>query len=126
VTIVLDAGAFVAIERGERDTIALLKQELLSERVPRTHGGVVGQVWRGGTGRQARLAHFLPALDVVPLDEQLGRRAGALLARAKTADVIDAAVVLIASDGDWVLTSDPGDLRVLANAAELHVDLILV
>ncbi len=125
-TLVLDAGALVAIERGDRATTALLKVELRAERVPRTHAGVLGQVWRGGSGMQARLARLLPALDVAPLDEPLARRAGALLGRARTSDVVDAAVVLLASDGDWILTSDPGDLRVLADAAEIHVDLVSV
>ena len=78
-SLVLDAGALVAVERARRDTVALIKQELLSGRVPLTHGGVVGQVWRGGAGRQANLARLLPALDIVPIDAALGRRAGVLL-----------------------------------------------
>ena len=40
-SVVLDAGALVAVERGDRDTIALLKQELTQGRVPITHGGVI-------------------------------------------------------------------------------------
>lgn len=123
---VLDAGALVAIERADRETVALLKQELLAGRVPRTHGGVVGQVWRGGSGRQAHLARLLPALDIRALDASLGRDAGVLLGRARASDVIDAAVVLIATDGDSILTSDPHDLRKLAAAAAVHVDLVSV
>jgi hypothetical protein len=124
VSLVLDAGALVAVERGERDVLALIKQELRAGRAPRTHGGVVGQVWRGGTGRQAVLARLLPGLDVVPIDVELGRRAGVLLGQAKRADVIDAAVVLLAADGDIILTSDPEDLRALAVAARADVDLV--
>ncbi len=125
-SLVLDAGALLAVERSDRETIALLKQELLAHRVPRTHGGVVGQVWRGGTGRQANLARLLPSLAVDALDEAMGRRAGELLGRARRSDVIDAAVVLLAADGDLILTSDAGDLRPLAAAAGLHVDLVSV
>ena len=125
-TLVLDAGALVAIARGERDVMALLKQELVARRVPLTHGGVVGQVWRGGSGRQARLAHALPALRVAALDDELGRRAGILLGRAGRADVIDAALVLLASDGDSILTSDAGDVVPLAERAGLHVDVVPV
>jgi hypothetical protein len=124
--LVLDAGALVAVERGDRDTLALLKAELVAGRAPLTHGGVVGQVWRGGAGRQANLARLLPALEIVPVDDVLGRRAGVLLGRAHTADVVDAAVVLLAVDGDLILTSDPRDLRALAHAAEVHVDLVPV
>lgn len=125
-SVVLDAGALVAVERGDRDTIALLKQELTQGRVPITHGGVIGQVWRGGTGRQVMLARLLPGIATVPLDDELGRRAGVLLGRTRTSDVIDAAVVLLATDGDLVLTSDPDDLRTLADAAEIDIDLVSV
>jgi hypothetical protein len=124
--LVLDAGAFVAVERGDRDVVALVKRERLAGRVPVTNGGVVAQVWRGGSGRQAPVARLLAGAEVVPVDDSLGRRAGMLLARAGQADAIDAAVVCLAADGDDILTSDPGDLRVLAETAGVHVELIPV
>jgi hypothetical protein len=124
--LVLDAGAFVAVERGDRDVVALVKRERLSGRVPVTNGGVVAQVWRGGRGRQATVAKLLAGVEVVSIDDGLGRRAGMLLARTGRADAIDAAVVCLAADGDDILTSDPGDLRVLAEAADIHVELIPV
>jgi hypothetical protein len=123
-SLVLDAGALVAVERNDRQTIALIKQELLSGRAPHTHGGVIGQVWRGGTGRQANLSRLLPALQIAALDEALGRRAGILLGRTRMADVIDAAVVLLATDGDFILTSDPDHLSPLAESAGLDVDIV--
>ena len=125
-SLVLDAGAFIALERADRDIVALIKQELVQGRTPLTHGGVIGQVWRGGTGRQVVLARVLPALDVSSLDETLGRSAGILLGRSRRKDVIDAALVLLAEDGDLLLTSDPLDLEPLASAAGLHVDIIPV
>ncbi len=125
-TIVLDAGALIALERGDREVASLLKRELLAGRLPRTHGGVVGQVWRGGTGRQANLARALAGIDAVALDDTLGRRAGILLGRTGQRDVIDAAVVLLADDGDWILSSDPDDLLPLAAAAGTHLELIPV
>ncbi len=124
--LVLDAGAFVAVERGDRDVVALVKRERLSGRAPVTNGGVVGQVWRSGSGRQVPVARLLAGLDVVPLDDLLGRRAGMLLARSGGSDAIDAAVVCVAGDGDDILTSDLEDLRVLAQAAGIHVELIPV
>ncbi len=123
-TVVLDAGALLAVERGDRDMLNVLKRERSADRVTVTHGGVVGQVWRGGSGRQGRLAAHLPSFDIRPLDEELGRRAGLLLGRARQSDVIDAALILLAHDGDEVFTSDPGDLRALARTAGIHVDLI--
>lgn len=124
-TIVLDAGAFLAVERGDREVAALLTHERRAGRVPVTHGGVVGQVWRGGA-RQVQLSRLLPGVEVVALDDALGRRAGELLARAARSDVIDAAVVLLARDGDEILTSDPGDLAVLAAAGGADVELVAV
>lgn len=123
-TLVLDAGAFLAVERGDREAVALLKRERLRGRVPLTHGGVVGQVWRGGTGRQVSIARLLDGVEVAALDGALGRRAGALLARTGTSDVIDAAIVLLAGDDDEILTSDPDDLATLAAASGTHVELI--
>lgn len=124
--LVLDAGAFVAVERGSRDVVALVKRERLAGRPPITSGGVVAQVWRGGSGRQAPLARLLAGTDVAPVDDKLGRRAGMLLARSSHSDAIDATVVCLAADGDDILTSDPDDLRALAEAAEIHVELVPV
>jgi len=121
---VLDAGAFVAVERGDREMVALIKRERQHDRVPLTHGGVIGQVWRGGHGRQVNLARLLPGVDVRGVDETMGRHAGVLLGAAGRADVIDAAVVLLGCDGDEIFTSDPTDLQHLAEVAGVHVDLV--
>jgi hypothetical protein len=125
-SLILDAGALLAIERADREVVALLKRELEQGRVPLTHGAIIGQVWRGGSGRQARLARLLPGLEIVPLDAALGRRAGVLLREAGTADVVDAALVLLARDADSVLTSDAGDIALLAAAAGVDVDVVAV
>jgi hypothetical protein len=124
-TLILDAGALIAVDRGDRTVAALLKRERLAGGVPVTHGGVVGQVWRG-SARQAQLARLLNATEIVSIDEDLGRRVGALLSQSRTSDVIDAAVCLLARDGDEILTSDAGDLGALCSAAYLSVDLIAV
>jgi hypothetical protein len=123
VTLVLDSGALIALERNERSMWARLKAAELAREVPLTHGGVVGQVWRGGP-RQARLACALQGVEVRPLDRALGRAAGELLARASSSDVIDAAVVLLAIDGDDVVTLDRSDFEALVRAAGRHVELI--
>lgn len=72
------------------------------------------------------LAKLLDGVVVVPLDDGLGRRAGVLLARAGSHDVVDAALVLLADDGDEVLTSDVDDLTSLAVAAGADLELIAV
>jgi hypothetical protein len=68
----------------------------------------------------------LESIEVQPLDEFLGRRAGELRAHSGTSDVIDAALVLLCEDGDEILTSDAADLQSLAELADRHVDLIPV
>ncbi|MEO5679294.1 MAG: twitching motility protein PilT [Acidimicrobiales bacterium] len=122
-TLVLDSGALIALARGGRPMWTRMKAAQLTGDVPLTHAGVLGQVWRS-VPRQARLAQALQGIDVRPIDERLGRAAGALLGEAGLADVIDAALVLLATDGDDIVTSDPGDLSRLAAASGLHVELI--
>jgi hypothetical protein len=89
-----------------------------------THGGVVAQVWTGGSGRQALLAKALQSVDVAALDDGLGRRAGVLLALAGLTDAIDAAVAALARHDDQIVTSDPYDLAVLVAASGHRVDVI--
>jgi predicted nucleic acid-binding protein len=122
--LVLDSGALIALERGDRAMWRRLKAAHATGDIPVTHGGVVGQAWRGQGARAALLARALAGMEVRPVDDALGRRAGALLARARQRDVIDAALVLLASDGDVVVTSDPGDLERLARTAGLAVDIV--
>ena len=110
--LILDAGAFVAIERGDRDLLARLMREQLAGQGPVTQPGIIGQVWRGGRGRQVLLARALSLVRVVPLDSVLGRRAGELLA--------------LSGDGDRVLTSDPDDLRHLAAAARRRIQVVTI
>ena len=103
-----------------------LKSALLLNEIPITHGGVVGQAWRGRGPRSALLAVALASVDVRAVDESLGKRSGELLGRAKKSDVIDAALVLLSADGDVIATSDPNDLKLLARAAGRLVDLLQV
>lgn len=124
--LVLDAGAFIAIERDDPAMWRRLTRALRADERLVTHGGVVGQVWRGRGGRQAQLARALEFVEVRPLDEALGRASGSLLAAARRRDVVDAALVLLANDGDQIVTSDPLDIEPLAAAAGRHVELIVV
>ena len=125
-TEILDAEALIALEGGDRRMWRRLKGALRAETPPRTHGGVVAQVWRGGTGRQARLAVALRAVEVVPLDAALGRRAGVVLARSGLTGAIDAALAALADHGDQIITSDPGDLALLAAATNRRIDIVPV
>ena len=122
-SLVLDSGALVALERNERPMWARLKAAHSVGDLPLTHAGVLGQVWRGGA-RQARLAQALTGIEVRALDESLGRAAGELLAASGLTDVIDAGVALLAADGDEIVTVDREDLEQLAATLGRHVELI--
>jgi hypothetical protein len=122
-TLVLDSAALISLDRNERAMWVRLKACELAREPPLTHGGVVGQVWRGGP-RQARLAQAMVGIDVRPLDEELGRAAGVLLGQVGGTDVIDSAVVLLAHDGDDIVTSDQADLEPMVVATGRHVELI--
>ena len=119
--LVLDAGALIALDRGDKRMIALLDRALAQGRILRVPAGVVGQAWRDGRV-QVVLARFLRSkeVEIVPLDEELARSCGELCRAAKARDVIDASVAILARERrDPIVTSDPDDLRRLDPNAQL-------
>ncbi len=120
--LVLDAGAFVAFERGEIAIRAHLSaaRKLGIEVV--TSSPVIAQVWRGP--RQALIAQLLAATRIEAPDERAARRAGELWAKTRTEDVVDALVVGLARAGDTIVTSDPDDLRRLVAAARVTATIV--
>jgi predicted nucleic acid-binding protein len=120
--IVLDAGAFIAVENNDRLMMARLRDAQRQSRPLRTSAIVIAQVWRGA--RQANLARLLQSVDVVPVDEPTARAAGTLLAKTGTIDPVDAALVLVAQNDDHILTSDPADISVLVTACGRRVAVV--
>ena len=119
--IVLDAGALIALDRGDKRMIALLDRALAQGRVFRVPAGVVGQAWRDGRV-QVTLARFLRGkeVEITSLDERLARSCGELCAAANSSDIIDASVVILARERrDPIITSDPSDLRRLDPTAQI-------
>jgi predicted nucleic acid-binding protein len=110
--LVLDAGALIALERGDQRVAGLLERALaLGSRVfvPAT---VLAQVWRGGP-RSARLSRLVDASEVDSLDEARAKEVGVRLSlRSASADahVVCCAIEVRAA----IATSDQGDLRALA------------
>ena len=119
-----DAGALIALERGDVIAWRRLSATRETNEWAVTHGGIVGQVWRGKGARHALLARALASIDVRPLDQALGRAAGALLAKSKTADVVDAALVVLARDDDQIVTSDPDDIEHLLACAGIDAGIL--
>src|SRR5271167_1875260 len=117
--IMLDAGALLALDRGDKRMIALLQRALAQGRAFRVPSGVLGQAWRDGRV-QVTLARFLRSeeVEIIPLDEQLARSCGELCGATNTRDIVDASVVILARERqDPIITSDPHDLRRLDPAA---------
>lgn len=128
--VVLDAGALIAIERGDERLRAVLELTLEQGIAVHVPAPVVAEVWRGGAGRQARLAAFLargrerehllfPALDV-----DVALQLGLLLARVRASrlSLADAMVAWCAIRlGGIVFSSDPDDLAQILPPEQIRV-----
>ncbi len=121
--VTFDAGALIALDRGDRRVIALLarvKERGARVTIPAT---ALAQAMRN-PARQARLARLIrqPNTDLVPLDGPDATSTGLLLARSRTSDIVDAHVVICARRaGQAVITSDAGDLRKIDPRLQLVV-----
>ena len=117
----LDTGALIALDRGDKRMIALLRRGLAQGRRFRVPAGVAGQAWRDGRV-QVTLARFLRSeeVEIIALDEQLARSCGELCGATNTSDIIDASVVILARERrDPIVTNDLNDLRRLDPAAQI-------
>lgn len=117
-TFILDAGALIAVDRGNREVLSILKNAFKDGYLVQVPAGVIGQVWRS-PDRQVLVARTLKRCDEVPLDGPMARAAGQLCGWAGTSDVVDASVAIVVADAQQVdneivlLTSDTTDLRML-------------
>jgi hypothetical protein len=125
VSAVLDAGAFVAIDRRDRKVGAMLRV-LQRDGVPiLTSAGVVAQVWRDGT-RQANLARVLHGVEITALDDTAAKKVGEVLKANRTADLVDAHLALLARPQDRILTSDDTDIIALLRTRQIKATVIPV
>ena len=113
---VYDAAVLVAADRNERRSWAEHRVRLELGAVPLVPAPVVAQVSR--SPQQAQLRRFLAGCVIVPLDANDAHTAGRLLAKTRTADVVDAVVVTVALRSKAViLTGDPEDIERLVRAS---------
>ncbi|MGH3815736.1 MAG: hypothetical protein ACRDUV_25350 [Pseudonocardiaceae bacterium] len=124
-SLVLDAGALLAIDRRDRRVGALLRVAQQERIAVRTSPAAVAQVLHH-SARQARLARVLAGVAAPPLDLRTGRLLGALLATSRTRDAVDAHVASLAHTGDLVLTSDPEKLQHLLDALSIDATVVRV
>ena len=121
--LILDAGAFVAVEKPDR-RIGAMSRVLQQRRTPvRTSSAVVAQIWRDGR-KQAAISRLLAGVDTRPLAPDDDKRTGELLAAARTNDVVDGHVAILAEDGDFVMTSDKREIERLLEARGIAVILV--
>ncbi|MFE5211127.1 twitching motility protein PilT [Streptomyces sp. NPDC056600] len=114
-----DAGALIAIDNGDRRMWARHHLALEDGRDIHVPSVVVSQAWRDSR-RQVRLGRFLAGCNVAPVGLQTAKAAGILCGKAGTADVVDATVVVMAATlGAIVWTSDPDDIRTLIDAQDI-------
>lgn len=94
--------------------------------MPLTTAPVVAQVSR--SARQAPLRRLLAGCRIVPFAADEAHAVGTLLARARTSDVVDAHVALVAeaADAAAILTSDADDLARLSSALPRPVAIVRV
>jgi hypothetical protein len=121
--VVYDAGVLVAADRNVREIWADHKVRLEAGAVPVVPAPVVAQVSRSPS--QVQLRRLLRGCEVLALTEPMAHAAGQLLGRARTADVVDAVVVQVASGlrAD-VVTGDRGDITRLIEAAGASCQVI--
>lgn len=119
--VTLDAGGLIALDRDDRRVVVLLARAAQTRARVTVPAGALAQSVRDPE-RQVRLSRLLkqPTTDVIPLDRVDATRVGRLLAASRTADVVDAHVVLCAKRArQVVVTTDPADLRKLDPEIEL-------
>lgn len=116
--VVLDAGALIAFERGNRKTRAMVTGACaLGSRVL-IPASVLAQTWRGGP-RSASLAQLIDAGEIDLLDEVRAKEVGVRLGSRDRRDIADAHVACCAVERQaMVVTSDADDIGALVRPDE--------
>lgn len=123
--VVYDAAVLVAADRNDRRTWVEHKVRLEFGVLPLVPAPVIAQVSR--SPQQAQLRRFLAGCLAVPLGEREAHEAGRLLGKTRTADVVDAAVFVIAShEKALILTGDQDDIEQLVVASGRDLPVVKV
>jgi predicted nucleic acid-binding protein len=110
VSIVLDSGALIALERNDKSMWTALKLAALGNEDVLVPSAALAEVWRGRP-KQARLSSALQFCVFSSFDA-VARAVGELCGRARTEDIADAQVAIVAAThGDVLYTSDPADMK---------------
>jgi predicted nucleic acid-binding protein len=111
--VTLDAGALIAVDRGDRRILELLARSRQVSGTVTVPATALAQAMRDPV-RQVRLIRLVrqTTTKIVGLDRADAISVGRILARTRTSDIADAHIALTARRaGQAVVTSDPDDLR---------------
>lgn len=121
--VVYDAGPLIAADRNDRRFWAEHRIRLELGIVPCVPSPVLAQVSR--SPKQVQLSRLLRGCEVVALDEAGAHEVGALLGKARTTDISDAAVVGVAvTRAADIVTSDRIDIERLVSAAGRRIRVV--
>jgi predicted nucleic acid-binding protein len=120
---VYDSGVLIAADRNERRTWAEYRVRLEADVVPVVPAPVVARASR--SPHQAQLRRLLRGCEIVTLDEAQAHAAGALMGKARTKDVVDASVVVLALlRNAEIVTDDAHDILRLLSAARAKLSVV--
>jgi len=117
-TLVLDSGAFIAAERRDRHFAELMAAATADGATILLPAAVIAEIWRTPPRPLSKTVVDF-ADEIVALDDALARQVGALIGAARSTQIVDGSVALVAiqSKPSIVLTSDPADIASLLKAA---------
>jgi hypothetical protein len=126
---VLDSGALIAMEKASPLMTRLLMEVRSGAARVIVPDAVLAQVWRGGAGKQARIAALLglkpEQCATAAIDTDAAKRIGVRIGDCGHADVVDVHVALVAdAQQAAVITADRDDILAVSPAlAELIIDI---
>jgi hypothetical protein len=121
--VIYDSGVLIAADRNERRIWAEHRVRLEDGLVPLVPAPVVAQCSR--YAKQAQMRRLLRGCEVVAFNEAAAHAAGALLAKTRTEDVVDAAVAVLSAQRQAdIITGDAEDMRRLVAASRAKVSII--
>ena len=113
-TITLDTGALIALERRDRRMWDIFDVATETGSMVTAPSAVVAEWWRGSSRLRVEI---LGLFDVEPLDARLARLTGEALAAVPGSTMVDALVMVSAAlRGDVIYTSDLEELVRLRDA----------
>lgn len=126
---VLDSGALIALEKASPLMTRLLIEVRSGAARVIVPDAVLAQVWRGGHGKQARIAALLglkaDQCTTAALDSDAAKRIGVRIGECGHTDVVDVHVALVAdAQKAAVITADRDDILAVSPAlADLIIDI---